>query len=54
MEGFLTEEQKKELLSELRLEKNRKYTGFFGHLTFPPLVGEFSLKISVLQAFGGK
>ena len=25
MEGFLTEEQKKELLSELRLEKNRKY-----------------------------
>ena len=25
MEGFLTEEQKKEFLSELRLEKNRKY-----------------------------
>ena len=25
MEEFLTEEQKKELLSELRLEKNRKY-----------------------------
>ena len=25
MEGFLTKEQKKELLSELRLEKNRKY-----------------------------
>ena len=25
MEGFLTEEQKKELLSKLRLEKNRKY-----------------------------
>ena len=25
MEGFLTEEQKKELLSELRLKKNRKY-----------------------------
>ena len=25
MEGFLTEEQRKELLSELRLEKNRKY-----------------------------
>ena len=25
MEEFLTEEQKKELLSELRFEKNRKY-----------------------------
>ena len=25
MEGFLTEEQIKELLSELRLERNRKY-----------------------------
>ena len=25
MEGFLTKKQKKELLSELRLEKNRKY-----------------------------
>ena len=25
MEGFLTKKQKKELLSELRLERNRKY-----------------------------